>query len=127
MNGRQSLPEIVVRLIPRLASTFDGEVVATARAVEKALRRAGLDWHDLAKAVAMPPPLLRPPCRNESCESAEMRAWLEAVSREPWPNDWTQKFITSVLSRNSLDRLSEKQKACAESIIDEAYRRGVRP
>lgn len=125
MSGQ--FPEIIARLIPRLASSFDGEVVATARAVERALQNAGLDWHDLAKAIAIPQqPLLRSPWHDESNESATIRAWLEAISLESWPNDWTQKFIASVLARQSLDRLSKKQIACIDSIIAEARHRGVR-
>lgn len=43
--------EKLAKLIPRLASTHDGEVVATVRAIERALKSAGKDWHDLAKAI----------------------------------------------------------------------------
>jgi hypothetical protein len=42
------------KLLPRLASNHDGEVVATARAIERVLRASGHDWHDLAAAVAPP-------------------------------------------------------------------------
>jgi hypothetical protein len=123
MTARPPLPEIVAKLIPRLASPYDGEVVATARAVSRALQSAGCDWHDLAKTAAIPPP---PPCRAESDDATRMRAWPTAVSREPWPNDWTRKFIAGVLARPSLDYLSKKQVACANNIAAEAYRRGVR-
>jgi hypothetical protein len=39
------------KLIPRLASNYDGEVVATARAIERLLKSAGQDWHDLVVAI----------------------------------------------------------------------------
>jgi hypothetical protein len=120
----RALPPIIARLIPRLASPFDHEVTATARAIERALKSQKLDWHDVAAAVSAP--RSRPPCVAESNDATQMRAWLEAVSREPWPNDWTQKFIAGVLRRPSLDRLSKKQIACVDNIIGEAYRRGVR-
>jgi hypothetical protein len=127
MTARPSLPEIVAKLIPRLASPHDGEVIATARAVGRALQSAGCDWHDLAKAAATAPPQPpRPPCRAESVDAKRIRAWLEGVSNEPWPNDWTGKFITSVLARQSLNRLSRKQIAYVNNIVSEAYRRGVR-
>jgi len=71
------------------------------------------------------PPHL-PPCRAESAEAGELRAWLEAVAREPWPDNWTIKFVDSLLARQSLDRLSKKQISCANNIVAEAYRRGVR-
>jgi hypothetical protein len=126
MTAPRELPPVLARLIPRLGSPFDHEVLATARAIERSLRSNSLDWHDLTKALTAPAPLLRQPSRAESAESAEMRAWLEAVSRESWPNSWTRSFITSVLARHSLDRLSKKQIACVDNIIGEAYRRGVR-
>jgi hypothetical protein len=119
-------PPILARLIPRLASPFDHEVTATARAIERALKSQKLDWHDVAAAVTAQAPRSGAPCVAESDDAARMRIWLEAVSREPWPNDWTQKFIAGVLGRPSLDRLSKKQVACANNIVAEAYRRGVR-
>jgi hypothetical protein len=42
---------LVSKLIPRLASDHDGEVVATARAIGRVLSAAGRDWHDLANAI----------------------------------------------------------------------------
>jgi hypothetical protein len=119
-----ALPEIVAKLIPRLASNHDGEVIATVRAIDRTLKAERLDWHDLTRALTAPPPA--PSCRVESDDATRMRAWLEAVSSEPWPNDWIQKFIAGVLARQSLDRLSKKQVACVNNIVAEAYRRGVR-
>jgi hypothetical protein len=129
MNARPPLPGIIAKLIPRLASPHDGEVIATARAVGRALQSAGCDWHDLTKAIIAPapPPLPRPPCRTESDESAEIRVWLEAVAQEDWPNTWTSGFIDNILRRPNLDRLSKKQLAVVNNIVGEAYRRGVRP
>jgi hypothetical protein len=42
------------KLIPRLASNQDGEVVATVRAIERVLKSAGRDLHDLAACLAAP-------------------------------------------------------------------------
>jgi hypothetical protein len=36
------------KLIPRLASNHDGEILAAARAIGRALKSSGHDWHDLA-------------------------------------------------------------------------------
>jgi hypothetical protein len=128
MSDRPPLPEIVAKLIPRLASNHDGEVIAM-RAIDRTLKADRLDWHDLTRALTAGPPQrsgYSPPRRAESAEATQMRVWLETVSREPWPNDWTQKFMAGVLARQSLDRLSKKQVACANIIVAEAYRRGVR-
>jgi hypothetical protein len=61
------------KLIPRLASNHDGEVVATVRAIERVLKSSGRDWHDLTRAiVASPQP------RHESRERD--LDWFEMVS-----------------------------------------------
>ena len=44
------LPAIIQKLVPRFASDFDGEVIATRNTIGQALRSAGLDWNDLAEA-----------------------------------------------------------------------------
>src|SRR5271154_5208890 len=49
-----SLPPNIAKLTPRLASQYDGEVVATARAIERTLKTAGLDWHDLVSRIGLP-------------------------------------------------------------------------
>ncbi len=75
------LPPVIAQLLPRLGSNFDGEIIATAKAIERVLHSSSMDWHDLTRAITAPAPLPRQPSRAESAESAEMRAWLEAVSR----------------------------------------------
>ena len=40
--------DLVPRMIPRLASGDDGEVVAKAWAIVRVLKRAGSFWHDVA-------------------------------------------------------------------------------
>jgi hypothetical protein len=42
------------KLIPRLASNHDGEVVATVRAIERVLKSADRDLHDLAACLGAP-------------------------------------------------------------------------
>ena len=48
------IPAQVAKLIPRLASDHGGEVVATARAIARTLKAAGLDFHELASAIDKP-------------------------------------------------------------------------
>lgn len=127
--GSLNLPPILARLIPRLASPFDAEVTATARAIERALKSQKLDWHDLAAVVTAQSskPFPVPSGIAESPRAMEIRAWLEAISRERWMNAWTHDFVGDMLVRGSLDRISAKQADCIDKIIAEAYRRGVRP
>jgi hypothetical protein len=50
--ARFSFPAVqLCKLIPRLASEHDGEIVATARAIGRTLESAGCDFHDLANAI----------------------------------------------------------------------------
>lgn len=43
------------KLIPRLASDHDGEVIATVRAIQRSLHSAGADLHDVVAALDKPP------------------------------------------------------------------------
>lgn len=68
----------IARLVPRLATEADGEVLATVRAIGRTLAAAGADWHDLAAALrpALPPPGpsgMAEPGPHELREAAE---WL---------------------------------------------------
>ena len=51
MSAQTQIPEKVLLLLPRLASASDAEVVSTARIIEKQLKAAGLDMHDLVKRL----------------------------------------------------------------------------
>jgi hypothetical protein len=46
--------EKLAKLVRLLASDQPGEVVATARAIGRALRAAGSDWHDFAGRLLKP-------------------------------------------------------------------------
>ena len=95
------------KLIPRLASEHDGEVVATARAIERVLKANGRDWHDLAAIIVQP---ALPP--------APIRSWRSADS--DWQRManfcWVRRFCLSprdqdfVRSMRSWRDPSEKQK-----------------
>lgn len=50
----------VARLLPKLASDHDGEVIATVNALRRVLQASGHDLHDLARIIAPMPPTLRP-------------------------------------------------------------------
>jgi hypothetical protein len=120
----RAFPPILGQLIPRLGSPFDGEIVATVRAISRTLKSQKLDWHDVAAAVTAQAPPTQWDFERQRSES-EMRAWLTAISRESWINEWTARFIGSLLRRRSLDDLSAKQTACVDRIIRQAQDRGV--
>jgi hypothetical protein len=50
----QPLRDRLAKLLPRLASPFVGERVATLEAIERSLQNAGCDFHDLTHALAYP-------------------------------------------------------------------------
>lgn len=72
----QPIPAKAFALIPRLASDADGEVINTVRAIERQLKTAGLDWHDLVarlKAYAEPPRKTKPP--DDPASWGQMATW----------------------------------------------------
>ena len=44
----------LAKILPRLASEHDGEILATVRGISRTLAAAGLDWHALAAAIGAP-------------------------------------------------------------------------
>lgn len=111
------IPPVVRKLIPRLASPFDGEVVATVHAMIRALATDGFDLHDLAK-MADAAPVHRDRDADESPYAKKVRASLkEALAEEFWLSEWEIEFIGSVLDRPNLDLLSEKQAAVVKKIM----------
>ena len=90
------------KLLPRLASNHSGEVVATVAAIDRTLRGADCDWHDLANhigrrsnGISAPPPLL---------------AMAEALDGLPALNSWETKFVADMRQLLAAGaRLTEKQ------------------
>ncbi len=72
------LPKLA-RLVPRLATDADGEVVATVRAIGRTLATAGADWHDFAASLrpALPPPDPAPRC-GSAASWRELIGWCIA-------------------------------------------------
>jgi hypothetical protein len=93
------------KMIPRLASEYDGEVVATVRAIERTLKAAGRDWHDLAKALD--PPLapsdwrsLARYCANrQRLLSARELDFIVGISRLPRITEKQAKWLGDIASR----------------------------
>lgn len=50
-NVTTEIAPMLRKLIPRLGSDQPGEILATVAAIERVLRAAGCDWHDLADAL----------------------------------------------------------------------------
>jgi hypothetical protein len=96
------------KLLPLLSSDKDGEVVATARAIERTLRSEGFDLHDLAAVVEREPERTSPvhpdpqpysyrprPCRWERLRSDEKVVALDAIQGLQL-SAWEEQFVASV-------------------------------
>jgi hypothetical protein len=118
MNASLPLGPKIAKLIPLLASPHDGEVIASARAIERTLRSAGLDLHALAKALcerAVPiclTPTLRPAdwvgiarwCRDHdggflSEKERSFVADMLARARFQNPSDKQTKWLLGIQSK----------------------------
>lgn len=63
------------KLVLRLASDADGKVVATVRAIERTLRDAGCNWHDLTELLAPARPMQRA-CPKPEPQPQRPQTWL---------------------------------------------------
>jgi len=99
----QDLRRRVALLIPRLASDFDGEVVATVKAIGRALTGEKRDWHWLAD-------LIREPGQARSTPSSKRAAPAKRTTPGTPPmSDWRsvvrrcQLFGVGCLSERDID------------------------
>jgi hypothetical protein len=112
MNALTPLAPKLAKLLPMLGSTFDGEVVNTARAIETALRSCRLDWHDLAQAICAPLPAAVHPCDD--------RDWRDLLAfcacRMSLLNGREREFLRSIARWRG--NLTERQRDWLEAIAD---------
>ena len=121
----------VCKLIPRLASNHDGEVVATARAIERTLKAAKEDWHSLVSVLngsgksskrALPE---EPPVWEE-LTAGERLAWLFLLTGDFEGSPWETEFLGSILDQyRRRGRLSEKQIVYVDKILTKAFLQGL--
>ncbi|MFM9850020.1 MAG: hypothetical protein ACKVP3_23045 [Hyphomicrobiaceae bacterium] len=77
-------------LIRRLSSNYDGEIVATVRAIRRTLAGKGRTLHDLAKLVELSADLT-------GCDPAEWRQVVRQLLREREQlTDWELRFVKTV-------------------------------
>lgn len=111
------------KLIPRLASDHEGEVMATVAAIRRTLEASGLDFHALAKAIGEPPEpdVIYPPApaRAEPSRSHQLDACRCLQSGMAWkPHE--ADFLRQMASQNR--RLTERQRAWLDGLLDRAAR-----
>lgn len=125
MAALSDLAPRLSKLIPRLASDHEGEVVATVAAIRRTLENGGLDLHALAAAIGNPPVVYRtePACAEPS-RSHQMDARRCLQSGIVWkPHE--AEFLRQMVSQ--LRRPSEKQSDWLDGLLDRAarYSRGT--
>jgi hypothetical protein len=87
----------LAKLIPRLASTHEGEVLATVEAIRRTLDRAELSLHDLAARLCAPepvPPRARPKPRAKP-EPAPDQDADELLAKAEWLHDHVRDDLTA--------------------------------
>ena len=90
-------------LIRRLGSSHDGEHLATVHAIERVLKTAGSDWHDLADAIIAP--------KSNGDWRKQLRFYADNAQLL---NDRERKFIRTINGYRS--EPSEKQLNWLQSI-----------
>jgi hypothetical protein len=111
------------RLIPRLASDADGEVVAVARAIQRTLAAQSLDLHDLAAALEPAAPRER----SAPQTPADVLDWLLRAPHGYRPTNREIDFLNNLRCNRRFWRggrlhLSEKQAAWLGAIHAKAQR-----
>lgn len=105
------------KLIPRLGTDSDAEAIATVRAIERALKSNGSDWHDLAAALkAKPDPIHYQPHREyhhatpDNSRLLQMARFLRDFCAARL-NDKCRKFVVEMANTLGAGRsISVKQK-----------------
>lgn len=86
------------KLIPRLSTDQDGEIVGTVLAIGRVLKSEGLDFHDLAKALSLRSPLSGT-AFYYSQQRPEKPPKAGLYTREGFLRDWKQ-IAEEVLERH---------------------------
>jgi hypothetical protein len=114
------LVEIAPRLrclLLMLSSDRDGEVVASARAIDRVLRSNSLDWHDLAQAVCPSAPTVR--CGNDERDWRDIVAFC--TSRLSCLSGREREFLRSIARWRGRE-LTERQAAWLTAIFERIRR-----
>lgn len=118
----------ISKLIPRLGSDHEGEIVNTVRAIERTLDSQGLTLHDLAEAIGEGPQ--KPPKQGPATEPPQWAAmayrerltWLRIVANGPL-NDWELNFLSKIspLVRRTNYPMSPKRQKILNEMIAKAW------
>lgn len=114
------------KLLLMLSSGSDGEVVNAARAIDRTLRTAGADWHDLTGLLATPAPRpqTKTPRDDDSTDASDwrvMRTFCER--RSDFLSAREKEFIADL--KYWRGHLTQKQRAWLTAIYERLQRRAA--
>lgn len=98
--AKKPIPKQILKLIPKLASDNDGEVVATVKAIGRVLKSDELDWHDLANAIRIEPSpgvtlkWTAPPLSQSECEHSLNELWKDNAILSPKDRSVVSNMLT---------------------------------
>ena len=150
VGGAPMIPARVTMLIPSLGRDNEHEVVATVRAIDRALKSAGKDWHALAAALApvttqppVKPDVHRPTAGDQQApfrsrpksqrsswhdlKRSEQSLWVEALISETWLTEAEKDLLLSMrkqLHVGMMVHMSPAQKAALTRLLTKASARG---
>jgi hypothetical protein len=99
----------LAKMIPRLSSDHDGEVVATAHAIERTLQSSGWDWHDLVATFCGPTPATQISSADWRREVRYCTGHFEILTH------WEQNFIATLTEYRR--RPTDKQMKVVRDIV----------
>lgn len=113
------IPPMVAKLIPRLASNHDGEILATVAAIKRILSGSKLDLHDLAASLAKggPSGFAHQARREAPPPRHKANAEFCLASGYAW-REHEEKFLTDMKFRPNA--LTEKQQAWLDALVGKA-------
>ncbi|MFC4170486.1 hypothetical protein ACFOYU_00165 [Microvirga sp. GCM10011540] len=127
MSSLATIAPKLSKLIPMLATDHDGEVVAAARAIDRTLKSAGLDLHDLAQAlaargpVAIPGDYAAPEPAPQPSSLRDIASWLRTHATHRM-NFKERQFVADMASRLSTGRqASAKQEKWLQTLFYRLY------
>lgn len=129
-----TFPPKLPQLVRLLASDHDGEVVAAARAIGRALDSAGLSFHDLADRLSFHQETKTPHApkakawhpisgvRWADLDSVTQTSALHGLKRHPALTSWERDFVVSVLEIRARSRrpLSDRQTLVLDQMLAKA-------
>jgi hypothetical protein len=101
VNALAPVAPKLAKLIPLLSSDKDGEVLATARAIDRTLRGAGLDLHALAAQLGAEPETRivdREPPQRDPQTWGEVARWCRDTERGRLA-DHERRFVRDMAAR----------------------------